>query len=437
MLLADHYARSDVPERAARWYLAAAGDALVGHDFAAVLDRVERGVSCCREPTVLAELRRVEAEAHRWSGDLGHARAAIGHAIALLPPGSAAWFRAVGIAGTIASLRDDLGSTLEVAAILREAVPGDDAVAEYVVACSAIAARLLLHGRLAAGVELIDCIRRVSSQTLPAVARAWIARAEAFLAAAEDDIGGYLSLLERSIALYDEAGDARYGAVQRLNAAEVYRLLGDFERARALVAEVVAVVGRFGLVVPASQAAILQAEDHLDRDDPVRALEILDAPRVDWRGARLYGTSRIVKAEALLQLGDLASAELLLRESVTLLDVAPPLCARAMARLSRVILLAGGDPAEALSWAQRAVAHLQNGHAVEVWAESVLLPLARALEACGRGADAAAAAQQARAAVLTRASRIRDPALRETYLRCGPGVRAVLDTAERLSHSLG
>ncbi|MEZ4301432.1 MAG: protein kinase [Polyangiaceae bacterium] len=93
--LAGHYARARDAESAARWYLRAAEQALEGNDFTAALAHADRAGQVTASREVTAALRLLQAEAHRWRGELPGAEARAREAAALSDEGTAPWFRAI------------------------------------------------------------------------------------------------------------------------------------------------------------------------------------------------------------------------------------------------------------------------------------------------------------------------------------------------------
>src|SRR5262249_35806707 len=93
-LLAEHLARAGLLRDAVQHLIRVAEHALSGHDFAQVLVLAGRAASADPPRPVLGQVRRLEAEAHRWLGNLDDAEEAAVQAVAMLPRGSAAWFRA-------------------------------------------------------------------------------------------------------------------------------------------------------------------------------------------------------------------------------------------------------------------------------------------------------------------------------------------------------
>ncbi len=143
-------------------------------------------------------------------------------------------------------------------------------------------------------------------------------------------------------------------------------------------------------------------------------------------GAEGLGLRRVMRL-----LGEAGMGESEAREAVTLAEVSVPVRAVAWAVLSRA-LLAQRRTAEALEAAQRGMADARQVGRLETGEEEVRLMLAEALLANGDREGARAAIAEARAALLTRASRIGDPSLRACFLEARPEAARTLALADEL-----
>src|SRR5262249_50816617 len=128
MVLAGHFERGEAPARAVSWYARAAAQAFEGNDLHAVFARVARGVACGATGEALGRLRLLQAEAHRWRGELAEAEARSVEAMDNLPPGSADWYAA---AREVIQASGSLGDTerLLAAVCAVSTRPVDEAVA--------------------------------------------------------------------------------------------------------------------------------------------------------------------------------------------------------------------------------------------------------------------------------------------------------------------
>jgi eukaryotic-like serine/threonine-protein kinase len=134
---------------------------------------------------------------------------------------------------------------------------------------------------------------------------------------------------------------------------------------------------------------------------------------------RMEGRSRIFLAEIFLLAGDLEAANREAHSAVKALSVAPPARAHALAVAAQVEL-ARGDTDAALRDATEADKLLQQVGVLDEGEAVVRLVHAEALHASGRAAEARAAITAARDRLLERAVRIRDEALRRSFLEQVP-----------------
>lgn len=95
MLIAEHARLGGALERATPFYVRAAEHSCESGDFAAVLDRTARGLSCGAIGEMRGILRALQSYALFWRAEWGHSDAASDEALALLPRGSLWWCRAI------------------------------------------------------------------------------------------------------------------------------------------------------------------------------------------------------------------------------------------------------------------------------------------------------------------------------------------------------
>ncbi|MGZ3429883.1 MAG: ATP-binding protein, partial [Polyangia bacterium] len=120
IVLAEHFERGGKPERASGWYRRAAEQALQANDFAAVVERAERGVRCGASGQALGALKLLESEARSWRAEWPAAESAGAEALRWLPSGSDAWFTAAGETGWAAGSLGHAGEHGRVARVLED-----------------------------------------------------------------------------------------------------------------------------------------------------------------------------------------------------------------------------------------------------------------------------------------------------------------------------
>jgi tetratricopeptide (TPR) repeat protein len=432
ILLAEHRDRGGQPEAAARWYLRASAEALAGYDFDAARERIARGGAGCKDPELLGQLRLVEAEVGRWHGDLARAEAAAGEAMELIPPGAPAWYRAAGLRGWVASLRENFGVVIEVGQMLAVAPGAPDAREAHLAACAQVASRLYLIGRQDLAGDLLARLDEWVSDGLTPSTLAWVYRARSFRAATQSDKSASLAEMEKSAAAFERIGDVRNATIQQLNAAENAMELGLHAHARTIVNAALDAAMRMGLHVTRTHALVLSAELAIDAGYPEDALGLpTDDPEL-FRAPRMKGWALMVRGHAARVLGQLDTAEALYRGAIEQLAGTPPMRGRAVAGLAETCL-ARGRVDEAMQHSLQAVANLSNFASVDGGEEQVRLTHIRVLEAAGQVRAAQAFAQASSDLLHANATRIGDPALRESYLHGVRANREILAHARRLT----
>jgi tetratricopeptide (TPR) repeat protein len=429
--LAEHRERGGDTRRAAVWYRRAAEQALEGNDLVACIARAERGVACSDNDREIGRLRILQAEAHSWSSEWSSAVRCGLDAVAHLPSATADWYRA---AAQLARARGRQGEVAEIEALVpsmiaRHPEPGVEAA--RLVAASEVAAQLLMVGRNEAAETVLDAISGAEQAADPLV-RAGGLRALAFRALTSGDNERARDLFAESAASFEDAGDLRAAAHQRGSTASVESVLGCYEAAERRLRETLVRAERIGVLdmIVVSRANLGMVLAALGRLDEARALEeqvIAGARReadVRWESfACLYLASTLE-----LQ-GNLDEAEACARHALELSRDLPPTRAHGCAILASTLLRRGGvrDVAEALEITREAMAIVDLLGGIEEGEGRVRLAYAKALSASGLRDEARTAALSARQHLLARADRIRDPALRQTFLH------AVRENAETLS----
>ncbi len=430
--LAEHFERGGEPERAASFYRRAAEEALAGDDLATALSRAARGAACGPSAGELGALGLIEAEAHLWRGEPALAAPRADAAVALLPPGSPAWFRALTTASCASGKLGDI-DRLRARAVTAAAAPPVAGARSAEVRClSTCAAELVLAGdHLAADALLarVDGVLAADPSTVDSPAIGWLYQARAFRAAAAGDPGAPLVNLEAALAAFSRAGDLRGACSVRANVGFALAELGGFAEAEAALRPALAEAERLGLselgaTVQHNLGYVRMALGHLDeaRSLEYRAIETLE--RVG--NTRLEGCARLYLAQIHQRAGDASAAEHEATAAAARLLAAPRLRAAAVAVTARA-LSSQGRTAAALAAAEEAFALLEAaGGALDEGESLVRLVHVEALAAAGRRDEAQAALDRARARLLARAARIADPLWRERFVTAVPDNAATL-----------
>ncbi len=348
--LAEHFRRGSDPRSAAFWYRRAAEQALKSNDLRGAIARAALGLSALGTDAADAQsgemrgaLWLVQAEAHRWCGELSRAESAGGAALALLVPGSPVWFRAAG--QTIVALGSQ-GKTHELGSLVakvRAVEPQLEARDAFLVCLSEGANHLIAAGHLASADALLEEAARLASyfSDLEPQASGLVHKARAARAAARGENMACLEELETAWASFEQAGDQRNAIAVRSSIGTVYADLGDTGRAVELLREVVASADRLGLPEIAA----------IGRRDLARVLgwrrETAEAERLvrqamailGARGeSREEGLAAGYLAEILLSVGRCDEAAVQAERAAAILTMAPAERAFALAVLARARL---------------------------------------------------------------------------------------------------
>ncbi|WP_437902502.1 AAA family ATPase [Sorangium sp. So ce327] len=435
MSLAEHFEIGGAQARAAEAYLRAAEEALRGGDLGAAIVRADRGIGCGAAGDTAGRLRRVQAEAHVWRGDLVLAVERGSEALAQVERGSAAWFSAI---TPVIWAAFKLGRLDDVDRWMTEAAnvaARDDAQGAKLRCLSAGAANLTLAGRYAEGAALLDLVERalanVEVRDLEVVAHLNDARSA--YAVCTGDLGAGAASLEAALLAFERAGDHRNACSARTNLGSTYAEVGDFERAESLIRTGLAEADRMHLHelklgIENILAQVLASRGRL-ADGRVLAESVGTSSRRAGM-VRQELCARCYIAKIASAMGDFDAAERAARAAVALSQSAPTLAVQATAVLARA-LLGLGRIDEAMRAAAEASSRLAEFGTVEEGESLVRLTYAEALAASGRQAEATAAIASARTALLARAEKLSDPTWRERFLRDVPDNARTLELAQQ------
>ncbi|WP_437807354.1 protein kinase domain-containing protein [Sorangium sp. So ce1078] len=435
MALAEHFEIGGAPARAADAYLRAAEEALRGSDLAAALERADRGIRCGAAGDTAGRLRRVQAEAHVWRGDLALAVERALEAIQGLDHGSNAWFWAISQA-VIASSKLGWLDEIERWTAAAAGAPAAEGSQRAKLICLADgAAVLILGGRYTEGAALLEAAEgdfaREEVPDMEVMAR--LHEARSYLALCTGDLGAAASGMEAAVHAFEQAGDHRNACNMSANLGVGYAELGDFERAESMLRAALAEADRMHLrdmrfAAEMNLAQVLACRGHMAE---ARALAESAATSSGQGGmVRTELIAHCYLAKIALASGDLDIAEREARAAAALAPSAPTFAVQAAAVLARA-LLGLGRIDEAMRAAAGASAQLSEFGTLEEGEPLVRLTYAEALAASGRHAEAIAAIASARTALLARAEKLSDPAWRERFLRDVPDNARTLELARQ------
>ena len=434
-LLAEHFERGGVPERAIDGYLRGARDALEGNDLATVLARVERGLACGARGEALGELLVLRSEAHRWRADYPAAIEAAQLAMAILPAGSRGWCVAATQAITALSSLSAHDRMDELLTRVTDSPPLDRI--ERVRALSKGCVSLYLIGRYERADALLALLDaevargQLADQPL-AIAR--VLEARAFAEGARAEQGRALALLEQVAVAHERAGDLRSACLARSNVGYTFVQLGAYAQATSILDATLRDAERMGqpFIATLAQQNLGLALSNLGQ--PERAVEVQLAALAGFvRQGDLHmaAVSRTYLAQHHLRNGDLAAAEREAQLAIDALGHNPPSRALAQATLSQA-RLDQGDAAGALAAARDAYAILEQLGGLDEGELLVRLALADALDRAGRDDEARAVAAVAARRLDDLAAKV-PAALRADYYGRVPENAALRALAERLS----
>jgi len=419
-VLADHFARAGVTERAESYFTAGAQQALDANDFALAERLAERATTEATAADRRGELALVRAEAAAWSGDparaIVHARAAVGS----LTVGTDAWFAAAAVLAEAAMKRGDAASVSDVARRVSEAPWGEATSLARLISSARVLGAAARTSSFSAHEALLTQLEEHAAslaETEP-LARGWLASARAERAAWTGDAAGVAELTRAAADAFTEAGDTRASCTHRLRAAFALLQLGLLSRAEPLLDAVVADATRLSLGSLLLVARQAMGQLFSRRGDLARGREILldcveraraqESP-FDEGVAYCYlaGAARIG--------GDHETAVTESRLAIERLTGSPTYLAGANALLA-LSLVDLGRAAEAFAPAELAIGTLRAlGGSVE--GELIVrLAWAEALSAKGDAEGARAAIREARERLLAKAARIEDPERKKAFL---------------------
>lgn len=422
-LIAEHLEQGGEQDRAAPWWLAAAESALDASDFDVAAERAERGVACDPAGELLGALLLVLAETERWRGAPDYAERTARHAMTLLPRGSARFCHA---AAELALLYQRLGRPQELARVARALLALDNVETQDALAIAALRAAvgLLLAGDRDLAAELAGAIReRGAAEPQSPVTQAWLRIFDAIEALHAGDLSRYLEQERAALGYYEQAGDLRRALNESVSVGYAYMELGAYREAEQALLSALEAAERSGLTHPAAAARhnLGLVVAHLGRvEEGIEIERTAIGTFVMQQDLRLEAAGRIYLAciHLLAEQYDFAAHEA--SEGIRIAkEAAPPVAPMGFAALAQARLAQGRDK-EALAAIGSALEQVQTSGEIEGGDSLLHLVLAETRHALGDRAEAESAITTAKDRLLERAARIRDPALRRSFLENVP-----------------
>ncbi len=416
-VLAEHHALGEEPALAARWYELAAHQALEGNDYAATIDCVERATACGIEGERLGALKLLQAEAHKFRGEVADGVRVGFEAKELLAERSATWFNVVGeLAQGVNRLRQP--EVLDGLAAEMAAAAGSGAQSpEFMMASATLAVQLASAGRLSFARTIRDHLEAAFALAPPSgLVAGWVCRARSYIALFEGDAWTYLRESEAAREHFTSAGALRLAAGLRTAVGYAAMTLGRYEEAERELRDALKESQRLGIAAQITNIKhnLGLTVARLGRLDEGLALELEAATECVAQGdKRIEEGVRAYLAEIYYTLGD---DEATYREAARSYEVGgEPAKALALAWMAEA-KLAMGKNEEALELSGRAVGIFESVRGIEEGAMRVRLVRVKALRAAGATSEALAALDIALRELGERLARITDASARKSSL---------------------
>ena len=443
LILAEHFERGQLPERAAGYYLRAGSQSFEHDDLAGALLRAERGINCEAQGETLGNLQALAAMAHCWRSDIASGYRMSVAALPLIRRTSR-WECIVLFHGTWSSLvlgRED--DFVAMATQLVAAQPDAGARRDYLLWCPLAASLLTSYGRRELARDLLARVSDLLADEVevdPNLLGAQAVGRSDYVRAFERRPFEPLLLTRDAVKAFEQIGDRRNLVTAQSRLGQAQSELGDPDAAEQTLRGAVALAER--IRVP---FALLQAELHLaalfckspaadQRAEAVAiATKVLGTQGV---GLGYCGWARGILAQVLLHDGDCLSAE---RESRAALELCRHVPLRRLWVLTLLIrsLLFRSQPEEARALAAEipaAIARLGGGGYVEI---DAYLTSAQAAQAAGAADEAHSVLRQTLSQLKLRADSIPDPDWRTRYLtRVSENERAACLAREWLGEAI-
>ena len=419
-VLAAHLEAAGDRERAAQRYLRAASQMLGGGEVDASAELVAHGLACARTPETRAELLLLEADGHRWSGNIGSSARAADDAMQLSAPESEVHMKALGIS-LLAHLK--LGHDERRRELLAEAMARLEQCEPSVAACRLAAAAgtgALFAGEVTLATRIDQLVDRlVGEDTVDAAAHSQLHVFRAFLSDARGELEAQIHHFDAAASYCEQAGNERQTLLHRTNGAFARTLVGDYEEAARRLFDVldVAAQRRVQFVVDTARCDLGATLLPLGRVEQARDQAARAAEGFKRSGDhRMEAASRAYLARALFELGQAAHAFTEIHAARALAQHARQIEPFILAALAEMELRAG-DADAAIAHATEAQKTLRETRSDGAHETLVAVTLARALVAAHRGPEADAAFAEAHRRLRERLDLIRDARLRDCFMR--------------------
>jgi hypothetical protein len=414
--LADHFEKGGQPRRAVPWLLQAAHTALSSGNVEAALALGHRGIACGAEGGERGLLRQLQGTALFMRGHMSASVEMSREAIALLKAGTTPWFVSAAEAFLAGMFLGDPGITVPVLQAIVDAPVEPEPSGPYGLAINGTCMALSATGQLDLARSLLGRAEALESATSdPDLAFVfWLRIRRGFFQTMFGELGSALATLAEGRRLAHRTEDARGRGSVGMMTVEVLAQTGHCDRADAVLQDLRAFCEPRRLGVYADWGTLHLALARVITRGAAAAMPSLSA-LLDRPDRFLASSARAYIAEALAKSGDLEAAT---REATRSLQegAAFPVMQGHCLGVQGLVALRGGQPAEALAFAQRGLEAESRAPWPSV-GSLLRLVRAEALRALGRTDDADVSIRDARDRVLRIAATLEgEPELRRSYL---------------------
>jgi len=402
--------------------------ALSNDEFAKALARAERVFEGESSEPDRVDARLIQAEAAFWIGDFQAMERFSVDAYLLSEPGSRAWVQAIGQMSTASGTLGTHERLRDLAAVLRE-TPIDDSLTAEMVSVSCMLGVVIHRAGWPEHVEAL--LGRLTNELFDladerAQSRAWVLLLRGELSR-RCDLVRSLSMLEKAVEAFVEAGDVRRKCAHQLDVATARMRLGSLTTSASVLREAIGEAESLGIYAATpARARLADVCERLGELDEAKALALRSLGEAktarDWHTASvaLLALSSVASAE-----GDLKAAELHARTAVGCTAPSAAIQADALAVLSSVLR---DRPLESLVASVQAMEVLQALSDSAEGEARIRLAHVMALEALDHTEPAKQALAYACERLASRASSIQDEQVRRQFLE---GVREHAMTLKR------
>ncbi|WP_428261076.1 serine/threonine-protein kinase PknK [Haliangium sp.] len=400
-ILAEHFLRGGLIDRAVPHYCQAADDSLAAGELLGAIVRAQHAIEAGAAGPLLARMRAIQAEASFWNYRYADCIRFGAQATAHSEPGGPLWFHAMGhaISAALLSDQDDDARPMCMALSTTQAHP--DAADEEIICLCRVAHHMLQRGLPVEAAPLLARIeaRARSHGPLKPPVQAQVSSVRAIRAGHRGAMGEAIGLLEHAISGFELAGDRTNAVLERNILAAVEIEIGRFDRAVELAEHSLALVRASGTVLGFHGARIVmgrclgQQPQRRGEARDILSESVFAYRKLENNGLEGYG---LLCLAAIDHFDDRHEhAEQAARRALECLQRSPALLTWAQASLARA-LLGQGRAGEALSVAEQAMERYRRLGGILFGATVPPLVLAQALAQCGeieatRNAAAAAA----------------------------------------------